>query len=172
MNIEITKKHLLILLVFYSAAALVFAYISQFGFDYQPCILCLYQRKPFFAIIALVSLTLLFFQSERSQKIAFFFCIFFLLINAGIATYHVGVERKIFKGPTICSSENLNDFEDLEDLRIALAKTKAIRCDEPSFVFLGLSMTAWNLAYCLFLIGISLFLDRKTFASATRAIGR
>lgn len=172
MNIKITRKHLLILLVFYSSTALIFAYISQFGFDYQPCILCLYQRKPFFAIIALASLTLIFFKSEQSQKITFFLCIFFLLINAGIATYHVGVEKKVFKGPTTCSSENLNDFENLEDLRIALTKTKAIRCDEPSFVFLGLSMAAWNLTYCLFLIGISLFLDRKTFTSATRTIGR
>lgn len=144
-----------------SILALVFAYISQFGFDLQPCILCLYQRKPFFAIIALATIAVVFFKSEKSKKIAFFFCIFFLLINVGIATYHVGVEKKIFQGPTTCSSENLNNLENLDELRDALMKTKAIRCDVPSFVFLGLSMAAWNVIFCLSLILISIRLKKS-----------
>lgn len=150
----------LIFLLTSSILALIFAYISQFGFDLQPCILCLYQRKPFFAIIALAIIAIVFFKSEQSKKIAFFFCIFFLLINVGIATYHVGVEQKIFQGPTTCSSENLNDLENLDELREALMKTKAIRCDVPSFVFLGLSMAAWNVIFCLGLILISIRLKK------------
>ena len=113
MNLQISVKNLLVLLIFYSFLALVLAYLSQFGFDLQPCILCLHQRKTFFAIIAIASLVLIFFKSEKSQKITFFFCLFLLLINAAIATYHVGVEQKIFKGPTTCSSESLNDFQNL-----------------------------------------------------------
>lgn len=150
----------LILLLTSSIFALTFAYISQFGFDLQPCILCLYQRKPFFAIIALTTIAIVFFKSEKFKKIAFFFCIFFLLINVGIATYHVGVEQKIFQGPTTCSSENLNDLGNLDELRDALMKTKAIRCDVPSFVFLGLSMAAWNVFFCLGLILISIRLKK------------
>ncbi len=150
----------LTLLLTSSIFALIFAYISQFGFDLQPCILCLYQRKPFFAIIALTTIAIVFFKSEKFKKIAFFFCIFFLLINVGIATYHVGVEQKIFQGPTTCSSENLNDLKNLDELRDALMKTKAIRCDVPSFVFLGLSMAAWNVIFCLGLILISIRLKK------------
>lgn len=152
--------HPLTFLLTSSIFALTFAYISQFGFDLQPCILCLYQRKPFFAIIALTTIAIIFFKSEKSKKIAFFFCIFFLLINVGIATYHVGVEQKIFQGPTTCSSENLNDLKSLDELRDALMKTKAIRCDVPSFVFLGLSMAAWNVIFCLGLILISIRLKK------------
>ncbi len=150
----------LIFLLTSSIFALTFAYISQFGFDLQPCILCLYQRKPFFAIIALATIAIVFFKSEKSKKVAFFFCIFLLLINVGIATYHVGVEQKIFQGPTTCSSENLNDLENLDELRDALMKTKAIRCDVPSFVFLGLSMAAWNVIFCLGLILIAIRLKK------------
>jgi disulfide bond formation protein DsbB len=155
---KITTKALLVLLLLYSSIALIAAYISQFGFDYQPCILCFYQRKPFFAVIALAAIALTFFKSEKSQKIAFFFCIFFLLINFGIASYHVGVEQKIFQGPTTCSSENLEGLDNLEDLKNALLHTKAVRCDTPSFVLLGLSMAAWNALYCLGLVVISLLL--------------
>jgi disulfide bond formation protein DsbB len=159
----------LIFLLLSSIIALTSAYIAQFGFDYQPCILCLYQRKPFFAVIALAAIALAFFKTEKTKKFAFFFCVFFLLINVGIATYHVGVEKKIFQGPTTCSSENLDNLNDLEDLRIALMRTKAIRCDVPSFVFLSLSMAAWNVLYCAGTAFVALFLfNRKRLDSNYR----
>jgi disulfide bond formation protein DsbB len=56
----------------------------------------------------------------------------------------------------------------LQDLRNMIAKTKAVRCDEPSFKFLEISMAGWNVLYCLALILSSLFLfkigrRRRTF---------
>lgn len=141
-------KKLLIFLLTASIIALTSAYISQFIFNYQPCILCLYQRKPFFAVIALTTLALLFFKSEKFCKIAFFTSVIFLIINSAIATYHVGVEQKIFKGPSTCSSQNLNEIDNIEELKTALLHTKAVRCDEPQFFFMKLSMAAWNAIYC------------------------
>ncbi len=161
MSIKITTKKLLIFLLTASIFALTFAYISQFVFGFQPCILCLHQRKPFFGIIALTTLALIFFKKENLQKIAFFFCIIFLLINSGIATYHVGVEQKIFHGPTVCSSQNLDEIQNLAELEKALLATKAVRCDEPEFFFLKLSMAAWNLIFCTALAVLSLLLLRR-----------
>jgi len=157
----ITTKAALVFLIIASVTALIFAYISQFGFDLQPCILCLYQRKPFFAIIALASLAIVFFKTEKQQKIALFLCAIFLLINVGIASYHVGVEKKIFRGPSTCSSQNLDGIDDLKKLEAAIFATKAIRCDEPSFVFLTLSMAAWNVVYCISLLITTLTLFRR-----------
>ena len=158
---KLSTNHLLIFLLTLSSAALTFAYITQYGFGFEPCILCLHERKPFFAIIALTALALTIFKSPLYKKIAFFSSLLLLLTNATIATYHVGVEQKIFKGPSTCSSSNLNDFDNLEDLKAAMAKTKAIRCDEPSFFFLNLSMAAWNLIFCLFLFCVFSFSYRK-----------
>lgn len=135
----------LILLLLAASFALTFVYISQFVFDYQPCILCLYQRIPFVAIIALTLLSLI---TKKFQKIAVIFCVILLVINCGVALYHVGVEQKIFVGPTTCASTNLNGFDNLEDLRNVLGKTKAVRCDEAQFFFLKLSMAAWNAICC------------------------
>ena len=151
----------LLFLLLGSISALTFAYISQYVFDYQPCILCLYQRKPFFAVIALSLISLTFLKTKKAKKISFFCCVIFLLINCCIAFYHVGVEKKIFRGPNTCSSENLNEINNLQDLEKALMKTKAIRCDQPSFVFLKLSMAAWNFIYCLALILLSLSFYRS-----------
>ncbi|MFZ9470707.1 MAG: disulfide bond formation protein B, partial [Rickettsiales bacterium] len=41
----------LFLSAFSSFLALLLAYISEFVFNFQPCILCYYQRKPYFAIL-------------------------------------------------------------------------------------------------------------------------
>ena len=149
---KLTEKNLLIFLFLAAATALISAYIAQYILDYQPCILCLHQRKPFFAIIALTLLSLVFFKSKKAQKFSLFLCILFLGINVALAFYHVGVEQKIFRGPSTCQSTNLDKIESLEELKIALMGTKAVRCDEPSFIFLGLSMAAWNLLYCLSLL--------------------
>lgn len=148
-------KIVLITLLFSSLIALIFAYISQYFFDLEPCILCLHQRKPFFVIIIISCLSLFFIKSEKLKRISIYICALLLIINVGIASYHVLVEKKIFQGPTTCSSsQNLNEITNLEDLKIALSKTKAIRCDEPAFIFLGISMAGWNLIYSLGLLVI------------------
>ena len=156
-----SANKILIFLFIAAVFALTLAYISQFYFGLEPCSLCLYQRKPFFAIIALISLTTLFFRSESAQRKILFCCALFLAINCGIALYHTGVEYKIFQGPTVCSSSDLNSIDDLEKLKAALLKTKAIRCDVPAFVFLGLSMAAWNAIYCFLLLMATILMRKK-----------
>lgn len=149
---KLTTKNLLVLLFFSAILALSLAYISQYIFGLQPCILCLHQRKPFFAIIIFCFAAFTFFKSEKSQKIILIFCAILLLINIGISAYHVGVEQKIFPGPNSCSSLDLNEIKNLEELKNTLLKTKPVRCDEPQFFFLKLSMAAWDLIYCLTLL--------------------
>ena len=87
-----------------------------------------------------------------------------LLINILLAFYHSGVERKFFTGPSNCSSNNLNNVESLEELEKIILKTKAVRCDEPQFYFLKLSMTNWNFLYCIIIFTVVLksILAKKT----------
>jgi disulfide bond formation protein DsbB len=125
--------------------------LSLIIFGYQPCILCLHQRKPFFIIIILSLISLTVLKEKKHKDYIFFISIMLLLINSIIAFYHVGVEQHFFAGPATCSSKDLNDFTNLEDLMSAISKVKAVKCDEPEFFLFGLSMAAWNLIYCLFL---------------------
>ena len=158
---KLSLNHILFFLLIASTTALIAAYISQYVFDYQPCILCLYQRKPFFAIILLAASALLFSKHLKAKKIIFFLCLSLLATNFAIAFYHSGVEQKIFQGLSTCSSESLNDFENIADLEAALANTKAARCDQPSFFFLGLTMAAWNMIFCLALFFIAVKFYQK-----------
>lgn len=154
---KITNRNLLILLSSASFVALASAYIAQYFFDIEPCNLCFYQRKPFLAIVATAALTLTYFKSEKSKRIALYLCTILLVVNFSIALYHSGVEKKFFSGPSTCSSSNLNSATNLEELKDVLLKTKAVRCDEPNFFFLGLTMANWNVIYCATLLSCITF---------------
>ena len=59
----------LTLLLASSSLALCLAYISQYIFGYQPCILCLYQRIPFFIIVFLSAIGLAIYRKIKIAKI-------------------------------------------------------------------------------------------------------
>lgn len=167
-----SERNLLFFLFSLSVLALVSAYISQFVFNYQPCILCLYQRIPFFIISILTISALLFAKQKKWQNATIFSCIALLFINSIIAFYHVGVEQKLFKGLGGCSAENLNEIDNLENLRAAIMMQNLVRCDEPQFVFLSLSMAGWNLIYCTTTALIILLIYRNIRARNFGTVGQ
>lgn len=152
------QKSCLEILLFCSILALIFAYISQYVFGLEPCILCFYQRKPFYLIAILSFFGRFFLQKKSLQNLIIMICIALLAINASIAFYHAGVEKKIFAGPSTCSSSSLDEASDLEELTRKIEQSQAIRCDEPQFYFLKITMAGWNFVYCLGLIALILWL--------------
>jgi disulfide bond formation protein DsbB len=158
---NITLSQILFFLIFAAFSALFFAYISQYYFNFQPCNLCLHERKPFFLIIAICLLILVFFNNKKAKKFAILLSALLLLINASIAIYHVGVEQKIFKLSEGCASTIPTDVDSIETLKALLAQAPSARCDEPEFFFIGLSMAAWNVIYCLALFIATLFFYRR-----------
>ncbi len=58
MNFRIEPDQAPIIVVFASLAALVTAYVAQYGFDLQPCVLCLYQRWPYGVAIVIAMLAI------------------------------------------------------------------------------------------------------------------
>jgi disulfide bond formation protein DsbB len=158
---KIINKNLLNLIAAACALALALAYIAQYVFNYQPCILCLYQRIPFFAIIA-ISIFVFAVKNKKLQQAALYLALILLLTNAAIAFYQVGVEQKIFLGPDKCSAANLEGISDMEELKQAIIATKAVRCDEPELFFLSLSTAAWNVIYCLALFIAAAFFIKKS----------
>ena len=79
------------LISFFSLAA---AFIAEIFFALEPCQLCIYQRYPFaFALlISLISLTI-FRKSNKILRISIMLCALGMLVNAGIAFYHTGIEQ-------------------------------------------------------------------------------
>lgn len=134
--------------VLLAIAALATALISQYVFGLQPCILCIYQRYPYAAIIVLGMLFLAVPLLKPYFKIAFWLMVLLFLVDASIAVYHVAVEQKLIIMSVAC--DELAPVPDtIEAMREQLLQTKAVPCDEPQFVLFGLSMAAWNVLYAL-----------------------
>ena len=136
-----------LILMLASVTALAGAYISQYVFGYQPCNLCLYQRVPYAVVIGL-SLLALFLRSKPGLIWWIVgICVLALMVEVGIAAFHVGVEQKWWEGLDTCGGGDVPMT--MEELRAMIANAPLARCDDPGFYFLGLTMAAWNVFYAL-----------------------
>lgn len=166
---KITLDHLLKLIFASAAFALLVAYISQYFFKLEPCTLCLYERWPFFIILAttiLAKILIAYFKTSTTailtiKKRLFFISIAALIANCALSFYHVGVEKKIFEEPHSCSSTSLNQYDNIDDLQNAIANTKAIRCGNPTYILPFISMAMLNFIYCLALTIICIIAYNK-----------
>lgn len=134
-----------LLLCMFSVMALISAYVAEYVFGFRPCHLCLYQRIPFFIVLFLSLLGLLFGKRSTGRLFVSILSGIVLLIGAGVAMYHVGVEQGIVVMETACSDLVVTPDQTLEALRQRLLATPGIPCDKPEFMILGLSMAAWNM---------------------------
>ncbi len=133
------------------ALPLAAAYIAQYGYGLQPCILCLYQRVPFFIVMVLGLLAFYFTHPAHHKpgclRILMVLAVLAFLVNAAIAFFHVGVEQHWWAGTEDCGGTGL--AATVEALRHQILGTASVRCDEPGFFFLGITMAGWNVVYCL-----------------------
>jgi disulfide bond formation protein DsbB len=129
-----------------SIGSLASAYIAQYVFDLQPCILCLYQRAPYFIVLALSLVAFLF--TCKNNKITSYLilaCAFSFLCGSVIAFYHSGVELKWWESfLEKCNADF--DFNDPKAYLAALEQSKAVRCDEIPWAdpIFELSMANYN----------------------------
>ena len=122
------------------------AYIAEYGFGLKPCVLCLYQRIPYAVIGLIAILGLLLSHSIPCHRCLLFFSALTFLTGASIAGYHVGVEYHWWEGPG-CGGGGLGAT--IDELKSIIMDAPSVRCDQPAFVFLGLSMAGWNFFYSL-----------------------
>ena len=129
-----------------------------------PCELCLTQRAVYWlaATVAAGGLILLRFQGQ--EPAARFICLALALVFGGetlVAAYHAGVEWKWWPGPAACTGGHTH--VSLDDLK-AFAQGRhvaIVRCDQPAFRLLGLSMAGWNALIALKLTVLSFVSARR-----------
>jgi disulfide bond formation protein DsbB len=127
-----------------SGALLAGAYGFQYFGDLQPCVLCLYQRVPHAAVIGL-SLIALVLMPRVAATWAVGGAGLALLIGAGIAGFHVGVEQHWWQGTAECGSTVAADSVDA--LRAQLLAQPVVRCDEVPWSLFNVSMAGYNFAF-------------------------
>ncbi|MCZ6847582.1 MAG: disulfide bond formation protein B [Alphaproteobacteria bacterium] len=134
-----------------SAMMLWAAFAFQYFGGLEPCVLCVWQRYPYGAVIIL---GLLGGGMARGAKpppgalIAVMGLIALALFtDAAIAGFHVGVEQKWWQGSTACVGATGADS--IEALRAQLLALKVVRCDAVAWSLAGVSMAGYNMAAAL-----------------------
>ncbi|MDX5403309.1 MAG: disulfide bond formation protein B [Rhodobacterales bacterium] len=126
--------------------ALAFQHIGGMA----PCKLCIWQRWPHVAAIAIGAVAALAILPARLLA---GLGVLAALTTAGIGAYHTGVERKWWEGPASCSGGSVGD-QSAQDLFAQIMAAPLVRCDEVPWEMLGLSMASWNAVASLALAGI------------------
>jgi disulfide bond formation protein DsbB len=127
-----------------SLAPLLVAFASQYLGGLQPCTLCIWQRWGYGGAIALAIVTLLL---PRPLKVwGALLTALALLVVAGLAMFHVGVEQHWWQGLSACAG-SINPNQSLADLEQQLMATPVIPCDRPAWTMFGISMAGYDFLY-------------------------
>ena len=131
-------------------AAFAFQYIGKLA----PCELCILQRWPYVATIALGLLGLWAGRMRQPALTRGLLALAGLvfLVGAGVAAYHVGVEQKWWQGPTTCTG--IGDVGSVQDLLKKIESAPVVRCDEIAWSLFGISMAGYNFLLSLALAAI------------------
>jgi len=147
-----------LLLLLASIAVLGSALASQYFGGLQPCILCIYQRIPYAAVILISGAAL--FMPAWPRAIAIALAGLTLLTGSGIAVFHVGVEQHWWQGTAACGGTDAA-ADSLEALRAQILAAPTVRCDEVPWSLFGVSMAGYNALVSLGLGSASLFVARQ-----------
>ncbi|HSP26384.1 MAG TPA: disulfide bond formation protein B, partial [Saliniramus sp.] len=142
-----------------AGATILAALFSEYVLGMQPCLLCLYQRWPYYAAVPLAALIVAFGTSTGFARTGLALLGLIFAASALLAAYHAGVEWGFVLGPTGCGGAAAPTAASMEDFMRQLETVRVVSCNEPAFVFLGLSMAGWNAV-------VSVLLAVLAFASA------
>ena len=133
-----TRRHLIAIAMLGSALLLLGAFAFQHLGGLAPCKMCIWQRWPHGAAVALglaalaLPVTLLVLAGTLAAA-----------VTGGIGVFHTGVERGWWEGPSTCSSGDISNLSS-DDLLNQIMTAPLVRCDEVAWQMLGLSMASWN----------------------------
>jgi disulfide bond formation protein DsbB len=126
-----------------SAAVIGAALLSQYWGGLDPCELCLLERWPWWAAIAISALVWIAGDRLPLTPAALVLTLVFL-ISAGIGFYHVGVEQHWFAGPSACTASGAA-ANSVDALRAQLLGKQPVMCDDVQWSLFGVSLAGFNL---------------------------
>ena len=131
-----------------AAAAPLVALGSETWLGYAPCLLCLWQRWPYWLAAGLALASAVW--GGMAGRLGLFLAGLSVLASGGIAALHLGVEWGWWPSPLPgCLAPPVAAGASVEDLLRAMPASPTVPCDQPVFPLapLPLSFAALNLIY-------------------------
>lgn len=136
---KVTNYFLAIFLV--NILVILSALFIEFFLKIKPCILCIYQRYPYY-VIALLSL--IYFLKKDLKFLLILLIILTSLASIILSTYHVGIETGLIEETTSCKT-SLNNNLSKDAILKQLESNLASSCKEVSFKLFGFSLASINI---------------------------
>ena len=154
---QIKNKFIFIIILLFSAFALISAYFIQYILGHQPCNLCLLERIPYILLIVIIIISLIFKKFEKIYLILLSLIFFSATL---LSFYHFGIEQGFFKESLVCDLDKQFNSLSKEDILKEL-KEKTISCKDVTFRIFGLSLATINMIISLILsiINVRLFVN-------------
>ncbi len=144
--------------------ALLFEHVGGLA----PCVLCLWERWPWWIAAAITIPVLLLAPVRRALGPAL--PALFALIFAGsfaLAAYHVAVEQHWIAGPATCSAP-LSGARSFADFQNMVVNRPVVRCDEVPWALFGVSLAGFNALFSALIAILALRTMRRFRPEAAR----
>lgn len=145
---KFTNYFIAILLV--NILVILSALFIEFFLKVKPCILCIYQRYPYYII---TFLSLIYFLKKDLKIILILLIILTSLASITLSTYHVGIETGLIEETTSCKT-SLNNNLSKDAILKQLESNLASSCKEVNFKLFGFSLASINIILSLILTTI------------------
>ena len=154
---NLSKKNLLTGIFLISFVALASAYFIEFILGHHPCILCIYERIPFFLAMLII---LINYKYNKLEKYLILLLALIFLIATILSLYHLGIEQGFIQESLLCDLKNGANTIDKDEILKQLQQ-KSVSCKDVTFKMFGLSLTSYNIIINLIL---TLYLTKIYFA--------
>jgi disulfide bond formation protein DsbB len=146
---SLTHRNFLIFSGLIAFVCLAFAFTAQYIDNITPCVLCLYERYFYAAIIfaGFIGYTNLY------PRPTFWLLGLVLAGGAILGFYHLGVERHWWQGTAACHGV-ATQAKTVQELKALLQAKPLARCDQANWILFGISATYLNLGWFLGFLGL------------------
>ena len=118
------------------------ALISQYVFGLHPCEMCMWQRWPHLAAIALALLAIVSRGKPSTSAALTALAAVAIAVSGGIGAFHAGVEYGWWTGLTACSTTPVGGSA--ADILDSIMATPLTRCDVAPWSLFGISLAGYN----------------------------
>jgi disulfide bond formation protein DsbB len=145
------------------------AYGAEHYFGLKPCILCLYQRRVFWALVGVGALGVCL-PWARYQIYLLFAAGALFWGNAALAIYQVLIEKRLIEPPQICQATKVApSTSDFAAFKLALNKTTLVPCDQVGWELWGISLAGYASLFTLMAGFFCIVMGIMTYQGAKQA---
>jgi len=152
--------------LFSCSIVLLIVYYLEYFLDLKPCVLCIYQRIPYFIAIFL-TIVFLFIADYKFKKAFYYLYSIIFLSSLLLAIYHFGIENNFWSAFTSCEMNDIYS-KDNSNLKEYLLGKEFVSCSKVNFTLLGISLAGYNIIISSLLLILSFLKLRKISYRKTR----